>query len=111
MRLSELIKETKKLAVVYKTAANEFVINLEYRTQAVTIGFFDELQDKTGIERVVYQIEKVLVSWDLTDDDNKIIPVTAEAIKENNIPIYLLSSILGAIAQDRTLLSEDSKNG
>lgn len=110
MRLSDLTSETKKLAVVYKTAANEFTIVVEYRTQAVSLGFLSEVNAKEGLDKTVYQLENVLVSWDLTDDNDKVIPVTAEAIKENNMPVYLLYSILDAIVQDRFAISDDSKN-
>jgi len=111
MRLSDLTKDLKKIAVVYKTAAKEFTVEIEYRTQAVTVGFLSEMQELVGVKRVVYQIEKVISSWDLTDDNDKVIPVTAEAIEKNGIPIYLLSSMLDAIAQDKLVLSDDSKNG
>ena len=111
MRLSDLTSETKKLAVVYKTTASEFTINLEYRTQAVTLNFLSELSEQIGIERVVYQVVKILARWDLTDDDDKVIPITEESIKAHDIPVYLLSSILEAIGHDRLVLSDDSKNG
>jgi len=111
MRISDLVKETKKLAVVYKTSANEFTVNLEYRTQAVTLGFFSDLSEQTGIGKVVYQVVKIIEKWDLTDDEDKVIPITEEEIKAHDIPIYLLNSLLDAIAQDRIALSDDSKNG
>lgn len=111
MRLSDLASETKKLAVVYKTTANEFTVNLEYRTQAVTLGFLKELSEQIGIERVVYQFVKIVTKWDLQDDDGEIIPVTKEALLENDVPIYLMNSILEAIGQDRLVLSDESKNG
>ena len=111
MRLSDLTSETKKLAVVYKTTASEFTINLEYRTQAVTLGFLKELSEQIGIERVVYQFVKIVTKWDLTDDDDKVIPITEESIKAHEIPIYLLNSILEAITQDRLALSDEAKNG
>lgn len=111
MRISDLASDTKKLAVIYRTSAKEFTVNLEYRTQAVTLGFLDDLREQIGIERVVYQVVKILTKWDLTDDDDKVIPITEEGIKVYEIPIYLLNSILEAITQDRIALSEDSKNG
>lgn len=111
MRLSELARDTKKLAVVYKTSANEFVLNIEYRTQAVTLGFMSELKEKRGVERITYQVENILKSWDLQDDDGKIIPITYEEIEKAGVPVYLLNSILEAIASDRFALSDESKNG
>lgn len=110
MKLSDLTKDLKKIAVVYKTAAKDFTIEIEYRTQAVTVGFLSDLQDTFGVDRVVYQIEKIVASWDLTDDNDRVIPLTAEAIKKHGVPVYLLSSIIEAVAQDRLVLSDESKN-
>ena len=70
-----------------------------------------ELSEQSGIARVTYQVVKVVEKWDLTDDEDKVIPVTEEAIKAHDIPVYLLSSILEAIGHDRLVLSDDSKNG
>lgn len=110
MRLSDLTNETKKLAVIYKTTASEFTVIVEYRTSAVTLAFLSELQEQTGFQRVVYQVLKIVSSWDLTDDAGKVIPVTKEAIENNNMPYYLLSSILDAVSKDRFALSDESKN-
>ena len=109
MRVSELTKETKKLEVVYKTSSGEFPVNLEYRTQAITLGFLKELEQAQGADRLVYQVTQVVTRWDLQDDNDKVIPITAEAIEAAGVPVYLLSSILGAIAEDR-LIGDDAKN-
>lgn len=109
MKLRDLVKETKELKVVYKTTRGDFVINLEYRPQAVTLGFLDEINELQNMDRLIYQIEKLVVKWDLQDDDDKIIPVTGEAIKENNIPVYLLNSIIESITRDRLLFAQESK--
>ena len=110
MRVSELTKETKKLEVVYKTTSGTFPVMLEYRTQAVTLGFLKELEQAQGANKIVYQVTQVVKSWDLQDDDDQVIPVTEEAITAANVPVYLLSSILQAIAQDR-LIGDEAKNG
>lgn len=110
MRLSELTKDLKKIAVVYKAGDKEFTINIEYRTQAVTVVFLAELKEMVGIKQTIYQLEKIVASWDLTDDNNKVIPITAAAIEKYNVPVYLLISMLNAIAQDKKALSDDSKN-
>lgn len=109
MRLRDLAKETKELKVIYKTSSGDFVINLEYRPQAVTLGFIDEVVSLGVTERVVYQIEKLVAKWDLQDDDDKLIPVTEKGIKNNEIPVYLLNSIIEAITRDRALFSAESK--
>lgn len=110
MRLSELAKETKPLEVIYRAGSAEFRIQIEYFTQAVTLSFLKELEAAEGTEKLVYQITKVVKSWDLQDDDDKVIPVTAEAIENSGVPIFLLTSILSAIAGDR-FIPDDAKNG
>jgi len=109
MRVSELTKETKMLEVVYKTTSGTFPVMVEYRTQAVTLGFLKELEQAQGANKIVYQVTQVVKSWDLLDDNDKVIPITAEAIEAAGVPVYLLSSILGAIAEDR-LIGDDAKN-
>lgn len=109
MRISDLTKETKKLEVVYRTASGDFPVKLEYRTQAITLGFLKELEQAQGADKIVYQVTQVVKSWDLLDDNDKVIPITAEAIEAAGVPVYLLSSILGAIAEDR-LIGDDAKN-
>lgn len=109
MKLSDLAKETKKLAVVYKTPASEFTINIEYRTQAVTPGFLAEIQEVDLMDRIAFQFERVVKAWDVTDDDDKPIPITKDGLKD--IPVYLLGSLLDAIAEDRLVLDDESKNG
>jgi len=109
MRVSELTKETKKLEVVYRTASGDFPVKLEYRTQAVTMGFLKELEQAQGADRLVYQVTQVVTRWDLQDDKDQIIPITAAGIEAAGVPVYLLNSILGAIAEDR-LLGAEAKN-
>ena len=109
MRISDLTKETKKLEVVYRTASGDFPVKLEYRTQAVTMGFLKELEQAQGADRLVYQVTQVVTRWDLQDDNDQIIPITAEGIEAAGVPVYLLNSILGAIAEDR-LLGAEAKN-
>jgi len=84
-------------------------VMVEYRTQAVTLGFLKELEQAQGANKIVYQVTQVVKSWDLLDDNDKVIPITAEAIEAAGVPVYLLSSILGAIAEDR-LIGDDAKN-
>ena len=110
MRISDLTKETKKLEVVYRTASGDFPVKLEYRTQAVTMGFLKELEQAQGADRLVYQVTQVVTRWDLQDDNDQIIPITAAGIEAAGVPVYLLNSILGAIADDR-LIGDEAKNG
>ena len=87
MRISDLTKETKKLEVVYRTASGDFPVKLEYRTQAVTMGFLKELEQAQGADRLVYQVTQVVTRWDLQDDNDQIIPITAAGIEAAGVPV------------------------
>ena len=107
--MQDLVKETKELKVIYRTSKAEFVVELEYRPQIVTLGFLDEIATLDTMGRLVYQIEKLVAKWDLQDDDGEIIPVTEEAIRKSGIPIYLMNSIVESITKDRMLFTNESK--
>jgi hypothetical protein len=109
MRLSDLTSETRELAVPYKEKPDEYIVKLVYRTHVITPGFMREIQELDGVDRLVYQIKKIIVSWDVTDDDLKPIPITDEGLAE--VPTQLMLWILDQIAQDRYVLSDESKNG
>lgn len=110
MRISEITNETKTITVLYKTKAGEYPIEVEYRTQVVTLGFLREMRERQGTDGIVYQIEQVVSNWDLQDDNDKVIPATAEAIEKAQIPFFLLVSILDAIAHDQQSLTDEAKN-
>lgn len=109
MKLSDLTNETKELAIPYKGAADEYIVKLVYRTQAVTPGFLKEVRELKGEDRLIYQVKKAVVSWDITDDDLKPIKITDDGLAD--VPAQLLGWILDQIAQDRFVLSDESKNG
>jgi hypothetical protein len=54
-------------------------------------------------------MEKLVVSWDLQDDNDKIIPITQKALAEHEVPIYLLNTIIEAITADRLLFTAEAK--
>lgn len=49
-----------------------------------------ELLALTGRDHFKMLLPRVLVSWDLVDDEGQSVPVTAEAIDQHNIPTTLL---------------------
>ena len=110
MRLSDLTSETREMVVVYKTSTKDFPVKIEYRTQAVDLAFISEMSGLQGAEKLIYQLEKVIVKWDLQDDEDKEIPVNRKAIEKAGIPVYLLTSILEAVVEDSKILDDESKN-
>ena len=110
MKIGDLTKEIKPLTTTYKTEKIDFPVTFEYRTQAVTVDFMRLMETAVGIDRVIKQIVKIVVKWDLQEDNGKVIPVTEEAIIKNNIPVYLLLSILECLSADTRSLRE-AKNG
>lgn len=109
MRISDLAKDTRTISVVYKVGDIEFTVEVEYRTQAITIPVLKALREAVGYEHVLTQIVKLIARWDLQDNNDKEIPVTTEAIESNEIPYYLLVTILEEIKRDIRADDESKK--
>ena len=106
MKISDLTKEIKSLEIAYPTGQKDFPVALEYRTQAVTVDFMRSIETALPLDRVIKQIEKIVVKWDLQDDDKQVIPITEEAIINNKIPVNLLLFILERLSTDARSLRE-----
>ena len=106
MKISDLTKEIKSLEIAYTTGQKDFPVALEYRTQAVTVDFMRSIETALPLDRVIKQIEKIVVKWDLQDDDKQVIPITEEAIINNKIPVNLLLFILERLSTDARSLRE-----
>lgn len=100
MKVSDLRNDTKKLVIKWQGVSEEFAINVEYRWRAIPFGFFSKLAEASNEERSFELLKEMLVSWDLEDDDGKVIPIEAEAVKAALVPDWLLSEIVTAIRAD-----------
>jgi hypothetical protein len=100
MKISDFLSETKKLKITYKVLDGDITVDIEYRPQAVTVPLMKALEQAHGYELVTEQVIAIVKRWDLQRDDLSEIPITKEALEAEQIPLYLLSSILDAIRVD-----------
>lgn len=102
MKVSDLRRETKKLDVVIPGLSKDFVVQVEYRWRALRFGFWDDQQNSKldGQEKAFEYLKELLVSWNLLDDDGKVIPIEYEAVKAAKVPDELLELIRQAITVD-----------
>lgn len=88
IRLSDLQKATRELTVTL----GEFVIEISYKVNAITPAFLRQKQEAAA------QLAEILVSWNLVDDENEIIPVSVETI--DLLPLQLQSKLFDSILSD-----------
>ena len=105
MKLSDLTKKTRTVAVT----VDDQEVPVKYRVHVVTPGFLAAVQELDDLDAIMYQIEQVIVSWDVLDDDGNPIPATKEAILKFGIPLEFLTRVLTAITADMRM-SKDEKN-
>jgi hypothetical protein len=71
MRISEALKEVKDLEVHFGPAT----LKLTYRPPSWTPRELDALKADKDIRRVVDQIRKLVIQWDLTDEYDRLVPL------------------------------------
>jgi hypothetical protein len=74
MKLSELIK-TEEI----KIPETDIVIKI--KNELSWFEFLEGIKISDSSEKGIYTIAKMVVSWNLTDDDGKNLPVTEENVK------------------------------
>lgn len=105
MKLTKLVEKTRKIKVLFLGETAE----VEYRMAAVTPKFMDEIKDLNTIDSIIHQVAMTVVNWDLTDEQDMVIPPTVEGIRKFNVPISFLSHVLTRITEDMSGWSEDEK--
>ncbi len=100
MRISDYLNDSRRIDIKVETNAAEFALYIEYKPNAWTFATSKALEGLTGFDRVAKNLEIILKDWGLTDDEGKKIPITVEAMKENEIPQKLLLLIHNAINAD-----------
>ncbi len=88
--LGELQNNTRSLVVDYDGEKVQVV----YRPGVITPGSGTEF----AAQGVVEQLERLLVSWDITDDKGKALPVSTELL--NQLPGRFLAHVADAVSGD-----------
>lgn len=87
MKLSELLKKTRTIEVVYQGE----VVSVTYLVNVVTPGFLTDAPD------LVEQVKRAVVEWDVLDDDGHRLPPDRVA---EHLPLAFLKLVLEAVIED-----------
>jgi hypothetical protein len=74
MKMSDALKDIKDLKVDFGVGGT---LNVIYRPPSWTPAEMEALQADKDIRRIVDQIRRLVIQWDLTDDYNNLIPLEA----------------------------------
>lgn len=96
MKLSDLQNKVKKIEVAYQ----DEILQVTYRVNVVTPGF---LSDKPDLYE---QLRRVVVSWDILDEDGQ--QIEPDLILKK-LPVQLLDLILQTIVGDMRVGSAQKK--
>ena len=102
MKLSKLAEKTRTVQVQFEGETADVV----YRVAELTPAFTEWLQEE-GLTRrgSLYEaLEKLVISWDIVDDNDQQLAVTVEGMKP--IPSALLRAILYAVTRDGQRVGE-----
>lgn len=95
MRLSDVTRERKDLAVPF----GDLVLNVVYKPQFATPALLSEFANASQDPLLLAKDFCAMVdSWDLTDDKDRVIPVDQEHVA--NVPISILQAVILAIGED-----------
>jgi hypothetical protein len=79
MKMSDALKEVKDLRVDFGPGG---ILNVIYRPPSWTPAEMEALAADKDIKRIVDQVRKLVIQWDLTDDYNNLIPLELPAAPE-----------------------------
>lgn len=110
MRIDQANGESKPLAVTFGTS----VLNVEYHPSTFTVEELVALkEDRDNPDRIIGMIRRTVTAWDLTDNDDQPIPISAPAEGEPDlmrklVPIPVFSAIIAAVRKDSEIDSGES---
>lgn len=97
MKISQATAVEKALPVPFGDAT----LNVSYRPLTYTVTELEKME--TGDAKAAQIIDsmlRLLVSWDLTDEFDQPVPLTADALRE--IPTHIFTGIMQAVGKDQT---------
>lgn len=114
MKLSDMTKEVRALAVNFKANNKALRVNVEYYPHRLNVPLYLQIRDEfTDHQKTVSYLSELLKSWDIEDDDGNIIPTTREALESEKIPYLFLQLLLESIWVDMSGMRQElreSKN-
>jgi hypothetical protein len=92
--LKQLVNVIVPIQVAYETAEGQVVINASYSMRA----FAQAEIEKQDSQQPIPVLLRVLVDWDVTDDEGNPLPITEETLKL--LPWPVLNDLFHAILED-----------
>ena len=122
MKLSQAVAKERDLTVEFDGA----VLNVKFRPLTYTVRQVSEMQAKAreggdaNVNQVVTTIKRMVVGWDLTDDDEVPIPLDhpyadpesetpADDDPLRDVPMHIFSGVLQAVAEAQAPSGEASR--
>lgn len=97
MKISQATAEVKTCEAKF----GEATLHFEYRPLTYTVEEMERMQEGTPrAGAIVDSMLKLLVSWDLTDDDEQPIPLDEDALRK--VPSHIFTGIMQAVGKDQT---------
>lgn len=117
MRISDAVSPVRPLAVPFDKGE---VLNIEYRPMSYTPEQLDQMQADAqstvkkdqgrAVAGMVESMLKMLVSWDLTEDDGATpVPIERDALQK--VPLNIFTEITMAVARDQQAGEADAPSG
>jgi hypothetical protein len=97
VKISQATADSKPCSATF----GENVLNFVYRPLTYTVAEMEAMQEDTPRPgAIIESMMKLLVSWDLTDEDDVVIPLEADALR--TIPSHIFTGIMQAVGKDQT---------
>lgn len=107
MKISKLTGQTAELDIKVPADPNdpgsvEETVHIVYRPGALTLEISDKIRELQSsgfeVDIMLEMFKRMIVSWDLQDEDGQPLGVDVEAIKK--VPLAFLGQLLGAMESD-----------
>lgn len=99
IRLSDVKNNSRNVVVPF----GEYEVNVKYRPQAMTAVEEDVFQkmltDESYVNACVQLILDIVIEWDVLDDDDQPLLITAEICRET-LPVRFLREIVKVVMSD-----------
>jgi len=97
-KVSDLLEESGSATI--ETAGGSFGIRYHaWWESRFTDEDWDRFKEMNRRQYLLEALPRLLVSWELVDNDDQPVPITAEAMEQHQIPTRLLGMIESAIVE------------
>jgi alpha-L-arabinofuranosidase len=96
--IRDLARETRQLEV---TLSDDVTVTVTYKPNYSTMALEEELASLTGAASLnAKTLCGMITAWDIADEDERIVPITVEGIRDAGIPNRIVMMLIDAIVED-----------